>query len=72
VAIAGFQDARCFYCHHLPFYDLFGPEVEVACGFDLIEAASHKITVNERRYPADLARGSNAKHTQLSNPSTGR
>jgi dCTP diphosphatase len=39
-----------------------------ACGFDLVEAASQKITVNERRYPADLARGSNAKHTQLSNP----
>jgi dCTP diphosphatase len=38
------------------------------CGFDLVEAASRKITVNERRYPADLARGSHAKHTQLSNP----
>lgn len=35
------------------------------CGVDLGEAAHAKITRNETRYPADLARGSAAKHSDL-------
>lgn len=41
----------------------------LACGFDLVEAAAQKLAVNERRYPVELARGSSAKHTELSNTS---
>lgn len=33
---------------------------------DLIEAANRKIDVNARKYPADKARGSNAKYTAYS------
>ena len=33
------------------------------CGIDLIEATQSKIDLNEKKYPADKARGSNAKYT---------
>ncbi len=33
---------------------------------DLIEAANQKIDLNARKYPADKARGSNAKYTAYS------
>ncbi|MFR9728126.1 MazG-like family protein [Saccharopolyspora sp. MS10] len=36
-----------------------------AAGIDLVAAAHAKIDRNESRYPADLARGSAAKHTEL-------
>lgn len=32
---------------------------------DVIRAIERKIETNEQRYPADLARGSSEKHTQL-------
>lgn len=32
---------------------------------DLLEAASHKITINAKKYPADRARGSARKYTEL-------
>ena len=32
-------------------------------GIDLIEAANQKIELNAKKYPADKARGSNAKYT---------
>ena len=31
---------------------------------DLIEAARNKIAINEKKYPADLVRGSSAKYTE--------
>jgi NTP pyrophosphatase (non-canonical NTP hydrolase) len=34
-------------------------------GVDLLEAAHRKIGLNERKYPADLARGSARKYDQL-------
>ncbi len=33
------------------------------CGIDLIAAANAKIDINAKKYPADRARGSNAKYT---------
>ncbi|ABE49505.1 MULTISPECIES: nucleotide pyrophosphohydrolase [Methylobacillus] len=33
------------------------------CGIDLIAAANAKIDLNAKKYPADKARGSNAKYT---------
>ncbi|MCB5190015.1 nucleotide pyrophosphohydrolase [Methylobacillus arboreus] len=33
------------------------------CGIDLIAAANDKIDLNAKKYPADKARGSNAKYT---------
>ncbi len=35
-------------------------------GVDLIEAANQKIDINAKKYPADKARGSNAKYTAYS------
>jgi NTP pyrophosphatase (non-canonical NTP hydrolase) len=35
-------------------------------GIDLIEAANQKIGLNAKKYPADKARGSNAKYTAYS------
>lgn len=37
-------------------------------GIDLIEAANHKITLNAQKYPAEKARGSNAKYTAYEEP----
>lgn len=34
-------------------------------GFDLAEAAAEKIALNEKKYPADKARGRAAKYTEL-------
>lgn len=33
------------------------------CEIDLLDAARRKIALNEQKYPAELARGSNAKYT---------
>ncbi|ADQ84101.1 nucleotide pyrophosphohydrolase [Methylovorus sp. MP688] len=38
------------------------------CGIDLIAAANAKIDLNAKKYPADLARGSNAKYTAYQVP----
>ncbi|MEV5544400.1 nucleotide pyrophosphohydrolase [Saccharopolyspora shandongensis] len=35
------------------------------CGIDLVAAAAAKVERNEQRYPADLARGTAAKYTEL-------
>ncbi len=37
-------------------------------GVDLVAAANDKITINERRYPADRARGSNARANTYEEP----
>lgn len=34
-------------------------------GFDLVDAASRKLVLNEKRYPADKSRGRAAKYTDL-------
>lgn len=41
-----------------------------ACGFNLVEAADRKITVNERRYPTSEACGSHLKYTELTSSET--
>ena len=33
-------------------------------GIDIIDAANRKLEINARKYPADKARGSNAKYTE--------
>lgn len=35
------------------------------CGVDLLSAAQAKIALNERKYPANLARGNARKYTEL-------
>ena len=34
-------------------------------GIDLVDAADHKLARNAEKYPADCARGSSAKYTEL-------
>lgn len=36
-----------------------------ATGIDVVDAVNRKIDVNEKRYPADKARGRSAKYTEL-------
>lgn len=60
------HDKRIAVSHELADTFVYLLRIAEVLGIDLIQAANDKITLNAQKYPADKARGSNAKYTAYS------
>lgn len=58
-------DKKQAVAHEMADVLLYLVQMATALDVDLIEAANAKVEINEQKYPADQARGSNRKYSEL-------